>query len=188
MLFVKLECKKSGVKLDLRRGKYVRLGNLKCGGFFTDEPPTIVAAMGHQDRKILLAHEFCHMTQWREKLPLWEASALSLELVDRWLGGEEVENIETHIQNCRDLELDNEIRTSRLVEEFDLGIDLGEYIKKSNAYVMFYNWVLLKRRWSRPGNSPYINTRILSKMSPKFDMDYSSLSPELLQIFEEENI
>ena len=188
LILVKQECKKSDVKLDLRKSKHVKLGSFRCGGFFSDSQPHLVAALNHSDFKILVAHEFCHMTQWREGIPLWERCEHSVGLIDKWLEGEDVEDIETHIKNAIDLELDNEIRTSKLVEEYDLGISLDEYIKKCNAYVLFYNWVLLKRRWYKSGNSPYTNPRILSKMSTKFDMDYTTLSPELIQIFEEEKI
>jgi hypothetical protein len=188
LALVKQECKKSGVKLDLRKTKHVKLGSFRCGGFFSDSPPHLVAALKHPDAKILVAHEFCHMTQWREGIPLWDRGEFSVGMVDKWLEGEDIEDIETHIKNARDLELDNEIRTSKLVEEYDLDIDPDLYIKKCNAYVLFYNWVFLKRKWSNPNNPPYGNQRILDKMSPRFDMDYSTLSPELIQIFEEERI
>lgn len=185
---VKQECKRSGVKLDLRKGKYVRLGSFKCSGYFSDSPPKLVAATKHPDAKLIVAHEFCHLTQWRDGSPLWSKGEYSVGMIDKWLEGEDIQDIETHIQNARDLELDNEIRTSKIIEEFDLGISLEDYVKKCNAYVLFYNWVLLKRKWSHPSNPPYLNERILSKMSGKFDMDYTSLSPELIQIFEEEKI
>ena len=38
--YVKSECKKYGVKCDLRKTKYVKLsGNIKCSGYFDEEAP-----------------------------------------------------------------------------------------------------------------------------------------------------
>ncbi len=185
---VKTECKKHKVKLDLRRGKYLRLNGFRCGGFFDSDVPVLAAAMGHRDSKILLAHEYCHMTQWLDNFYLWEKSPDSMEKIEAWLNGAEVEDIAEQIKISRDLELDNEMRTTKLVEEYDLGIEVGEYIKKCNAYVLFYNWLLESRRWSKPGNSPYVNPKVLEVMSDKFDMNYDSLSPEIAKVFREQNI
>jgi len=159
------ECKRNGVKLGLRKGKFVRLGGFKCSGYFGDDPPRLIASMGHPDSKTILAHEFCHMTQWIDGISLWTLGEKGIEEIDNWLLGKDVDDIDLHIANSRSLELDNEIRTSRLVEEYDLGMDVDLYIKKSNAYVLFYNWLRETRRWSKPGNSPYMNKRILSMMS-----------------------
>jgi hypothetical protein len=185
---VKSECKKYGVKLDLRKGKYIRLMGFRCGGCFEDTPPTLTVAMGHKESKALFAHEYCHLTQWADGIQLWSQCAESLSILEGWLKGEEVNDIEKHIAICRSLELDNEMRTSKIIEEYDLDIDLDLYIKKSNAYVLFYNWLLESRRWSKPGNSPYVNPRVLEVMSNKFDMNYETLDPEISRIFKQENI
>lgn len=186
---VKSECKKHNIKLKITKYKSIRLGSLRCSGYFeSEEYPTLAAAMGHPDGKAVLAHEYSHMTQWLDKIPLWDLSGDSLNKVEEWLEGEEVEDIEKHLAICRDLELDNEKRTIKLIKEYDLGIDLSTYIKKSNAYVLFYNWLLVSRKWSKPGNSPYMNKKILSLMSDKFDMNYDSLDPHIKKAFEEEKI
>jgi hypothetical protein len=188
---VKKECKKHGVRFYKGPGKYVWLkdSNIKCGGYFNSEPEQVLAyASKSEEYKTLIAHEYCHMTQWLDKIPLWDISENSLVVVDNWLNGFEVENIQQHLSNCRDLELDNEIRTSKLFDEYDFGQTKEEYIKKCNAYILFYNYLYYSRSWSKPGNSAYGNKRILEAMSDKFDMNYSELSPELLKLFKEENI
>lgn len=185
---VKLECKKHSIKLDLRKGKFVRLSGFRCGGYFDEDNRTLVAAMGHQDSKALLAHEYCHLTQWVEQTPLWLEAPESLGKIEKWLSGEDVDNIEKHIAISRSLELDNEIRTSKIIEEYDLGIDIDLYIKKCNAYILFYNWLLESRHWSKPGNSPYVNPRVLEAMSTKFDMNYETLDPEIAKVYREQNI
>lgn len=185
---VKSRCKELGVKLDLRRGKSIRVGGFRCGGCFEENPPTLIVAMGHKESKALFAHEYCHLTQWAEQIPIWSIAIESINFIDEWLSGEDVPDIEKHIAISRTLELDNEIRTTKIIEEYDLGIDRDLYVKKSNAYVLFYNWILKSRRWSKPGNSPYVNERIISIMSSEFDMNYETLDPEITKVFTEEDI
>lgn len=186
---VKSECKKHNIKLKITKYKSIKLGSFRCSGYFeSEENPTLAVAMGHSDNKAVLAHEYCHLTQWLDKIPLWDLAGVSLNKLDAWLEGEEIDNIEKHIAICRDLELDNEKRTVKLIEEYDLGIDVQTYIKKSNAYILFYNWLLITRKWSKPGNSPYMNKKILSLMSDKFDMNYNRLDSHIKKAFEEEKI
>jgi len=185
---VKVKCKELGVKLDLRRGKSIRVGGFRCGGCFEETPPTLIVAMGHSESKALFAHEYCHLTQWADRIPIWGIAGESINFIDEWLSGADVPDIEKHIAISRTLELDNEIRTTKIIEEYDLGIDRDLYVKKSNAYVLFYNWLLISRKWSKPGNSPYVNERIISIMSSEFDMNYETLDPEITKVFIEEKI
>ena len=71
--YVKSECKKYGVKCDLRKTGYLILsGNIKCSGYFDPAVPTLVCAT-KQDKWIeILAHEFGHFTQWVDQTTLWK--------------------------------------------------------------------------------------------------------------------
>lgn len=185
--FVKSECKKYGVKCDLRRGKYVKLDpNIKCSGFFDEQ--RLVTAMKNPNAFGVLAHEYCHLTQWVDQIPLWEKADKALSKVDSWLSGKSVKNIEKYLAIARDLELDNEKRTVKLLKKFGFDNMIEEYTRKANAYVHFYNYLLYTRRWSKPSNSPYTNKRIISAMSTKFNMKYTEMSPKIKKIFESENI
>jgi hypothetical protein len=88
----------------------------------------------------------------------------------------------------RELELDNEKRSVALMKKWDLKIDIDDYIRKANAYVMFYNYMYHSRKWSAPGNAPYSNPNIVSKMSNKFNMRYKQMSERLLKLYKDENI
>ena len=187
--FVKAECKKYGVKCSLRNTKYVKMdGNVKCSGWFDEEEPALVVAMNRPDWIEILAHEYCHLTQWVEQVPIWKKAEVSLGKVWEWLDGKNHRNIQTHIGVARDLELDNEKRAVKIIKKFDLKVDLEHYVKKANAYVQFYNWMLVTRKWSKPNNSPYKNKNLVAAMSNKFNMKYNSLSPKLEKIFKTENI
>jgi hypothetical protein len=187
---VKLECKKHNVKCILKNTKTVKLtdDNDRCSGYFDEE--NLVVAMNRPDAIQILVHEYCHLTQWVEQCDLWVASVKneSHDKLYRWLAGEEVKGIEKAISICRDLELDNEKRAVKVIKRFNLPVDIDIYIKKANAYVQYYNYILLSRKWCNPKNTPYKNERLVEAMSTKFNMDYSKLTNKLLKIFEEEKI
>jgi hypothetical protein len=187
--YVKGECKKYGVKCKLKSVKYVKMdGNVKCSGWFDEEVPELVVAMNRPDWIEILAHEYGHLTQWRENAPIWKEAVKSLPKVWGWLDGTNVRNIEKHIGISRDLELDNEKRAVKIIKKFELKVDLEHYVKKANAYVQFYNWMLITRKWSKPTNSPYKNKNLVEAMSSKFNMKYDKLTPKLENIFRTENI
>ena len=185
--FVKAECRKEGVKCDLRNTKYVKLSDsMNASGYFDESIPTLVCSMGRSDSIEILAHEYCHLTQWREQIPLWKSVNTGMSAIDDWLGGKNVKNIEKHLANSRDLELDNEKRAVKLIKEFDLPINIESYTRKANSYVHFYNYMLISRRWCSIKNSPYSNKRLIEAMSPKFNMNYKKLSKKIEKIFIEE--
>lgn len=186
---VKQECKKHNIKCVLKNTKSVKYtDSSRCSGYFDEK--SLVVAMNRPDALQILVHEYCHLTQWAEQCDLWMECEKneSHDKLDKWLIGEEVKNIEQAIILCRNLELDNEKRSVKTIKKFDLPIDIDTYIKRANAYVQFYNYLLVSRRWSKPNNAPYKNKRLLEVMPAKFNMDYEKLSKKVLKIFVEENI
>jgi hypothetical protein len=187
--WVKKQCKENGVKCDLRKVKYLRLsGNIRCSGYFDEESKELVVAMNNTDWLGIIVHEYCHMTQWLEGVKVWTDGCEGLEKVEEWLSGKSVRGIKTALAKSRDLELDNEKRSVALMKKWGLKIDIDDYIRKANAYVMFYNYMYHSRKWSAPGNAPYSNQMIISKMSNKFNMRYKQMSERLLKLYKDENI
>jgi hypothetical protein len=188
--YVKQECKTHNIKCLLKNTKTVKLtdDNDRCSGYFDEEH--LVVAMNRPDALQILVHEYCHLTQWVEQCDTWIASVKneSHDKLYRWLAGEEVKDIKKAINICRDLELDNEKRAIKMIKRFNLPIDIDIYIKKANAYVQYYNYLLISRKWCSPKNSPYKNNRLVELMSSKFNMNYNKLTKKLLKAFTEENI
>lgn len=186
--FVKEECRNEGVKCILKNVSYLKLSpSIRASGYFDEAEPALVCSMNRPDAIEILVHEYGHLTQWREQIPLWKAIETSMPILDDWLEGKDVPNIRKHIAKCRDLELDNEKRAVRLIKKFDLPIDIENYVRKANAYVHFYNYMMLSRRWCTPQNSPYKNKAIIKIMSPKFNMKYDKLPKYIEDKFREEN-
>ena len=156
--WVKKQCKQHGVKCDLRKVKYLKLsGNIKCSGYFDEDSKQLVVAMNNTDWLGIIVHEYCHMTQWLDGVKVWTDGCIGLEKVEEWLSGKSVRGIKSALAKSRDLELDNEKRSVALIKKWDLKIDIDDYIRKANAYVMFYNYMYHTRKWSAPGNAPYSN-------------------------------
>lgn len=186
---VKRECRRKGIKFDLRPCKYVKMSeSIKCSGWFDIENMALVVAGKHSMALDVLVHEYGHFTQWDENIPIWNAADVSMGYVDEWLAGTEVRNIKKWLGLSRDLELDNEKRSVALIKKFDLPIDTKEYTKKANAYVQFYNWMFYSRRWCQPTNSPYKNLTVLDAMPDKFNMNYKTLSYKAYKAFEASEI
>lgn len=186
---VKQECGKHNVKCILKNTQSIRLqDNTLCSGYF--DGYTLAVSMNSPDFLSTLVHEYSHLTQWRDKLPLWNECDInkSHSKVEKWLAGENIYVIEKHLALCRDLELDNEKRSVKVIKQFNLEIDIDLYIKKANAYVQFYNYMLHSRKWCTPTNSPYLNQRLLDVMPNTFSMNYKTISKKVFKIFEEEGI
>jgi hypothetical protein len=187
--FVKSECKKHKIKCKIKNVKYLILSkNIKCGGYFDSDGGVLAVASNNVNYLGILAHEYSHMTQWLDKIELWDLSADSINFVDEWLAGKEVDDIEKHMGAARDLELDNEKRTVKIIKKHKLDINVESYIQKANAYIYFYTYMLQSRKWCKPNNSPYNNKILVDAMPKKFVKNYNKLPKKIEKIFIEQDI
>jgi hypothetical protein len=190
--FVKDECKRLGVKNHIKDVKYVKLSpTIRCSGYFDDtDEPILAASMGKDDGLEILVHEYCHLTQWQDGFHLWKKAGRALPVIDEWLEGKykRPQTLERAFEIAIGLERDNEMRSVRMINQWGLSIDTDKYIKRANAYLMFYNWLKQTRKWSKPGNQPYNNKRLVAAMPANFKMDYSKLPKKFETIYREENI
>lgn len=186
---VRKDCEEHGVTLCLSRMPYVKHSDgISTNGFFDDEPELELAvATGKNDELWFptLVHEYCHMQQWKEKDPLWEAEE-SEEDIFEWING----NIELTdkklsklVNEARALELDCEKRTVEMIKKHDLGIDIDHYIKKANAYLLFWTYLKESRQWYEVGKEPYNIPEILEVVPKKFVKDYNKISKKALAAF-----
>jgi hypothetical protein len=175
------------IKCVLKNTQFVSGDNLKCLGWF-DENDSLVVAMNNSDSLETLVHEYGHLTQFVENNKIWQDGNKSILYVTEWLNGNYVRNVNSHLDNVKYLELDNEKRSVEIIKYFNLKINIPNYIKKANSYIHLHNWLKETRRWPNPKNAPYNNDSILKLMSPKFNMNYKKLSIKLHKAFEKENI
>ena len=187
---VKGHCKEVGIKCDIRPVKYLVLsGNIRCNGYFCEETMRLVVSGKNKDWLGVLAHEYAHLTQWQDKKTnIWKTGSTGVTQLDDWLGGKKIRSIKKAIEWSRDLELDNEKRTVKLIKKWKLPIDLNDYIKKANAYIHFYSYLRYSKKWSAPGKAPYSNKAIWEAMPSNFRMNYKKMSDKYLKLYKEQNI
>ena len=187
---VKGHCKEVGIRCQIRPVKYLVLsGNIRCSGYFCEETMRLVVAGNSKDWLGILVHEYAHLTQWQDKSTnIWKTGSTGVAHLDDWLGGKKIRSVKNAIEQSRDLELDNEKRSVKLIKKWQLPIDLKDYIKRANAYVQFYNYMRYSKSWSRPGNAPYSNKAIYEAMPGSFRMNYKKMNEKYVKLYKEQNI
>lgn len=186
---VKKECKKHKIKLVMRNVSYLKLSDgIRCSGYFDEEDRVLAVAMKKDIWLGVLVHEYAHLTQWVDNCEAWRKGCRGLPKVDEWLAGKSVRGIKQALAYSRDLELDNEKRSVKLIKKWKLPIDIKNYVQRANAYVQSYNWLYYTRKWSTPNNSPYGNKEVYGKMPSSFRMNYETLTDKYKKIFKEQNI
>lgn len=187
--FVREECKRHGVKLSLRKRQYLVLtGNVRVSGYFDDEGRELAVAVNHPEWLGTLVHEFGHLTQWVDNCEPWRKLGDSLVKLHDWLEGKKVKGIKRALAKARDLELDNEKRSAKIIKDWNLPIDTKLYTQKANAYIQFYNWMYFTRRWCTVKNSPYRNPKVYKEMPTIFKMNYEEMSDKYKKLYEEAGI
>lgn len=186
--FVKTECKRTGIKCDLRPTTWLKCDGKQCSGYFDADNKVLAVSMNRRDSLGILVHEYCHLTQWEDGIELWDKAGDSLVKLNDWLDGKRVYKIAKHLAIARDLELDNERRSVRMIRKWKLSIDVQDYIRKANAYVHFYNWMYYTRSWSMAGKAPYDNRIIVKTMSSKFNMKYHEMPRKVFDAFVIQNL
>lgn len=183
---------RSKAKFIISPSTFVQADGLRCNGYFDESPPVLAIAIGKPQKQWLptLVHESCHFDQWKEGIPLWKEVAKYDSLkrnYHNWIDGTELSKTEvTKVVNVsRDLELDCERRTLIKIKKLGLPIDVVAYTKSAAAYVLFYNYIKMSRKWYKIGKEPYNNPEILKLMPDNLDGDFTKLSKKLVSLFEQ---
>jgi len=164
------ECAKNKIKVILVPKKYVYTEGTKCAGYFDEDDRILVVATRkpQKDWLPILVHEFCHSQQWVEKEPLYIKITKNkkLDLMWDWLEGKDMPMsvVRKSIRAYQKMELDCEKRSVRHIKNFQLSIDMDEYIQLANIYVLFYSILLKTRKWY---NKPPYRVKNLMKEVPK---------------------
>lgn len=158
-----------------------------CSGFFDDEYgiPILAVATGKPktDWLKIMLHEYGHATQWAERIPMWDASKKVGSWIE-WLDGKSVRDITKSLAIARDIEADCERRTVRLIRELELDIDIEQYCRAANAYVHFYNFMLIHRQWFAKDKAPYKVPEVMAAANPTMDADFTKTPKALMKALE----
>lgn len=171
-------CWRFGVAVLLSPGRTVDSDGYPCGGYFDEDRMTLVVAMGRNEATWLevLVHEYCHVTQYIEGMPLWDAYR---DEVWDWLGGKRIADPKGAVASIRELEADCERRAVRLSRELNAPVDLEMQCRAANAYLHFHNVMLETRKWYRPDVVMREMPELLAAANPTIDKDFTKTPAKL---------
>ncbi len=186
---IKNECKKHGVKFHQGRGKTVRFpGSVRSNGFFyfdTESKDSMLAVAMNSNSLGVLIHEYSHMQQWLENAPEWEAIEKNTVMWE-WLATDdyfEASEVEESVMAYYEVERDCERRAVDFHIQWNTDENLEEYIQKSNAYTLFYFFLLENRKWYVPGREPYSLKSVWGQMPKTFDFDVADVYNNVRHLF-----
>ncbi len=179
---------RKGFKLEVINEKYIDTGDgMPCAGYFSEDEKKIVVALKTREFLAILAHEYGHFLQFVEDEEKYNYYSISYNKAMDWINGIRITKISFHLDNCLELELDCERRVVKMINEFDLGLDVKDYIRRANAYVYFWKFLRFTRKWCNPYNTPSNNENVVRNMPSKFLKNYE-LTDAIKKLFEDENI
>lgn len=167
----------SKVSINLQFKKRIEYTEtVKSSGYFQDEPLRFAVAMNKPECQWLpiFIHQYCHFQQWRQgsNNPFFQGQD-QWQIFDKWLDNKiqvnkkDVKKMVIIIRNC---ELDCQKRVIQKIKQFDLDINIQQYIKTANSYLMFYNAIQQTRKWYiKP---PYQTPQIIETMPEIFLKNY----------------
>lgn len=182
------------VHSHLRKNKFklvLHLDELKIGknsvsGYFSEEDKEIVISLKEQDWLEVLAHEYNHFIQYITNEPsyisLTQGDSNYLSEMWDWIDKEsefEETRLDVMFDTVREMELYCERKTMETIKEFNLPIDLDEYIFSANVYLYFYSFVRKYRCWFKE-NVGIKDITELSDLQMTLEEDFSKL-PELYE-------
>ena len=185
---LKKTCKEASIKLILKDAKFLLWNeDEKCGGYFAYDLGELHCAF---PKKIelkyveVLIHESCHLDQWLMQTPKWVANIKS-KSSDIFFNSLE-DNTKCpkeafHVRNIQLMEAECEKMSVQKIKDLKLNINLEKYIKKANAYLLFYTLLKETRIWS--DYSPYKFKEIWDKMPGDKILNNFSMSEELKDLY-----
>lgn len=189
---VRRECRRYEIKLIVSTENAFFDDNESYGGYFDHETRELGVSKGDSEPDFIsiLVHEFSHMEQWIEEDPTYthhlRGGYESSEIMDKWIKGREYEynTIKSAIDIIRDCELNCERRAIKNIEKYNLNLDMDDYCRSSNAYIMFYNYIMKKRRWEYEKSASEIPEIVNAMPNDLYSLDYTKLSKKYKDLFD----
>jgi hypothetical protein len=188
--FCRQECTSNGVKLiEHLDTKFIMCDGFPVSGYFDFEAkpiPELHVAKGRQDWHTILSHELAHMYQWKQQCLHWRKYCKLKFDFNGWLNGLREytqQEVDCAYMIALKMERDCEKRSLVLLESFGY-IKSDEYIRKGNAYTLFYLFVAEERRWSISGKSPYSLSKVWPQFPKTWNIPLKSTYKEIKHLYE----
>lgn len=174
----------NGFSVNFTYDKKVSIGDNDpdpCEGYLQDNPYTLNIATKYPTERWqrTFLHEYCHFKQTIEKTIIvkrfnnvWRGKDAN-EIIGSWIKGKSISKVllAKCFERVKDLELDCEKRVVKLIKTYDLEIDIDDYIRGANCYVLFYNLMAQERKWYK--NDPSYIEELKNLVPSCFVADYS---------------
>jgi hypothetical protein len=142
------------------------------GGSFDYENKEFIVSMQNKMGFEIFIHEYCHYLQWKTDRKYFMKLINNCGIVFDWLDGKffRKDIIEYAIRGVIELEWDCEKRALDQIKQYKLDVDVEEYCKSSNSYLLFYNIVHQERKWYK--ETPYTTTLVKSMPDKLMDLEF----------------
>ena len=191
--YVKETCCEHGIRFKSVDEANITLTNKEVvAGYFSDSPPILAVASGGNEIVWVatLVHEFSHLQQFLEHDPTYGGrygNSTADRIVKKWMGGHDYK--ERTVERCLDIqkqcELNCERRAVTNIRKFDLPLDIAKYSQSASAYVHYFNYMKLTRRWNPPnGKFPTEIDEILEMMPLTLRGKYDRMSKKMTEMYD----
>tara|TARA_R110000824_G_scaffold12226_7_gene53656 strand:- start:63526 stop:64137 length:612 start_codon:yes stop_codon:yes gene_type:complete len=191
--FIKADVKANGGKLVLHKTKSVKWGSESSNGFFDESDVSLHVATNYdiKDWLGILVHEYCHFQQYLENCYQWRICYDPIDVFELF---EDVlkpnvkydpDLVHRSFNAIRNLELDCERRTVKMLKEFNSPINVTKYCQGASAYVFFYNYVSKHKKWYKKDTAPYRVKAVYSRMPDNLNGRYDKMPKWMENLFAE---
>lgn len=185
--FVETELEALGGKVKFFKGKYCGGAKNKCVGLFYIDCkgyPVIKVAKGKQTEAEwlgVLLHEYNHLTQWRDNIPVWEKFCEQDGSCHDMI--ENPKKNKKALLDLMALELDCEKKTCYIIKDNKLFCH-KEYIQMANAVLYKYAFLIKHNYWPKEGRIKDLKVwkSCRTTLRPKV-ADYLNIPAKLENIF-----
>lgn len=186
---------KYDVNIVLKKSKTIRIveENITVsGGYWADyneKNITFACTTGHPFEKWsqTFAHEYCHFLQWLDKGEVWkDFRKIKNEDLDKIFHNKPIkeETLDNVLRWSKNIELDCEKRTVKLLKKYKVDVDIKRYIQKANVYIHFYNYAKRYRQWYPANKNPFLIESLIVSAPDNFNGNYDEMPPEMLKEYE----
>lgn len=155
-------CKKHDKTITLVPQKTVsqeEFKDFKCAGFCDGDE--MVVATKNQNFHTVFVHEFAHLTQAVERIPMWDESGDIWSAIQK---GKVSLGKWDEFVNVIAVERDCERRSLNLIKKFNI-TNPEIYAQNANIYLYYYQYVFMTQRWS--GRKSLYDCKELRNIVPK---------------------
>lgn len=176
-----IKCVKHDIDFRLLNSEIVLYAGSECRGYFDGK--IFCVAKKAPNWIEVFAHEASHLDQFISR-QCWVDDKNAFVLFEKWLNKRNFnkKDVRRALYNLIKSELDCEKRTVRKLKKYNLINNNAEYIQRANAYLFYYLYAYVNRKW----HDKSYESRLISRNMPERFLslsDYLDENSEFLDYF-----